>query len=405
MKSAHEAILHHLMGLPIQSTHSHHREDEFHSGLTLNALFENSYVQWCGVPVGTTPEAHTEFLEKVRFKSYYVWLEKALQQLYGFSEPITPGNWTAISGRIASAHRDPNHHLNILRETCGYRHVILDAYWRPGSNNGHPDLFTPTFRVDAFFSGYDPEKPDHDGVLLRDLFNQQPPDSPEEYVKWLEKLVRDKKNAGCVALKCAIAYERDLLFHPATESDAAAAFVRSETGPSKQAIRCFQDWLFHELCRIAAKNGLPLQIHTGLGQLYGTRPLALLEAIRAHPETTFVLFHCGFPWTNDINALLHACPNVYPDLCWVPLLSPTAAVRVIRELVEIGTADKLCWGCDTWSSEESLGAVLAFRHTLSRALGSLVKEGYFSLEDAFTVSENILHRNARTLYRLPEVPR
>jgi predicted TIM-barrel fold metal-dependent hydrolase len=398
MKSAYKSILSHLQNKSVVSTHAHHREDAFHSTLTLTSLFAHSYVNWCGVPVGDTPAEHKDFLDKVRYKSYFVWLEKALQQLYGFSEPITAENWTAISGRIATAHRNPEHHLAVMREQCGYRKVILDAYWNPGDHNGHPDLFTPTFRVDAFFSGYDPAKPDHDGVLLKDLFGQQPPDNPEDFSQWMDRIIRDKKASGCVALKCAIAYERDLLFHPATETDAAAAFERSESGPSAKAVRQYQDWLFHEVCRMAAKNNLPLQIHTGLGQLYGTRPLALLETIRVHPQTRFVLFHCGFPWTNDINALLHACSNVYPDLCWVPLLSPTAATQVIRELVEIGTADKLCWGCDTWTAEESLGARMALNHTLSRALGSLVKENYFSLEDAFAVADNILSRNAAALY-------
>ena len=398
MKTAQEAILQHMHHQTILSTHSHHLEDTFHTSLTLEKLFERSYVHWCGVPVGSTPAEHAVFLDKVRSKSYFVWLEKALQQLYGFSEPISPSNWTAVSGRISAAHRNGGHHLSVLRKDCGYRNIVLDAYWNPGSDNGHPDLFTPTFRLDAFFSGYDPDKADHDGVLLRDLYGQQPPSTPEEFAQWLEKKVLEKKARGCVALKCAMAYERDLLFRPATVMEAAPAFVRSEEGPNRQEIRNFQDWLFHEICRIASRTGLPLQIHTGLGQLYGTRPLALLDAITLHPKTRFVLFHCGFPWTDDINALLHAHANVYPDLCWVPLLSPTAATRIMRELIEIGTADKLCWGCDTWTSEESLGAVLALHHTLSRALASLVDEGYFSLEDAFTVSENILHHNAEALY-------
>lgn len=399
MKTLQESILHHLSGQTVFSTHSHHLPDDFHETLTLERLMERSYVNWCGVPVGTTAQEHEAFLEKVRHKSYFIWIEKALQQLYGFQERITTANWTAVSGRIAAAHRNPGHHLSILRKECGYHHIILDAYWKPGDDNGHADLFTPTFRLDTFFSGYDPEKPDHDGVTLKDLYGQQPPDSPEEFALWLERKVRERKARGCIALKCAIAYERDLLFRPATAMEAAPAFSRSADGPSRQDVRNFQDWLFHEICRIAAKEELPLQIHTGLGQLYGTRPLALLDAITAHPETRFVLFHCGFPWTDDINALLHAHPNVYPDLCWVPLLSPTVASRVMRELIEIGTSDKLCWGCDTWTSEESLGALLALRQTLSRSLASLVEEDYFSLDDALLMAENILHHNAAHLYR------
>lgn len=33
------------------NTHCHHREDEFHTRLSLDVLLSNSYVNWCGVPL------------------------------------------------------------------------------------------------------------------------------------------------------------------------------------------------------------------------------------------------------------------------------------------------------------------------------------------------------------------
>lgn len=128
--------------------------------------------------------------------------------------------------------------------------------------------------------------------------------------------------------------------------------------------------------------------------------MSLLEAIEKNPETKFVLFHCSFPWMSDISALLHKCPNVYPDLCWLPIISQTAAERMLRELIEIGTSDKVCWGCDTWTSEESYGALLAFKHVLANVLESKVKDGYFSLNDAKTMADKLMYDNTKRLYRV-----
>jgi predicted TIM-barrel fold metal-dependent hydrolase len=124
------------------------------------------------------------------------------------------------------------------------------------------------------------------------------------------------------------------------------------------------------------------------------------EVIKKNPDTKFVLFHASFPWTDDILALLHNCPNVYADICWLPLLSPTSAEHTLHQLIEVGTSDKISWGCDTWTSEESYGARLAVNSVLSNVLDAKVKSGYFTPADAIQMAENILRNNAKELYKL-----
>jgi len=124
------------------------------------------------------------------------------------------------------------------------------------------------------------------------------------------------------------------------------------------------------------------------------------EVIEKNPDTKFVLFHGSFPWLEDVLALAHNFPNVYPDICWLPLISTSAAIRMVDELIEVGTTEKVCWGCDTWTSEESLGALLAARHVLSSSLAAKVKNGYLTMEDAKKIASRILYYNAKDLYRL-----
>ncbi|HSK69803.1 MAG TPA: amidohydrolase family protein [Candidatus Limnocylindria bacterium] len=397
-RDTHAQLMDHIGRRAAFNTHSHHLPDSAFRDFTLDTLLRRSYVDWCGVTFDETEASRAAYLDKVRFKSYFVWLQKSLQELYDFREPLTARNWDEVSARIASAHRDPAHHLRVLKETCGYAGVVLDTYWDPGSDNGHPERFSPTFRVDPLFFAYSPDGKDHDGNSPHALYGDCPRDL-DGFLAWVRALVMRKKEQGCVALKCALAYDRGLGFR-SVPKDKAARALRAGTASAAEEIADFQDYLFHHVCALAAEFSLPLQCHTGLGQLTDTRAIHLKDAIQRHPKTAFVLFHCGYPWTDDVLALLHNYPNVYPDLCWLPLLSPSAAQRTLHGLIEVGTADKVCWGCDTWTSEESFGALLAFRHVLANVLADKVDAGYFSLPDALEVAGNIMANNAAALYRL-----
>ena len=118
------------------------------------------------------------------------------------------------------------------------------------------------------------------------------------------------------------------------------------------------------------------------------------------PQLRFDLFHGGYPWMDDLLGLLHNYANVYADLCWLPLISTSAAKRFLREALEVGGASRLLWGCDTWTSEESYGATLAFRRVASETLAQMHVEGYLSREEACDIAGRIWRGNAVALFGL-----
>ena len=67
-------------------------------------------------------------------------------------------------------------------------------------------------------------------------------------------------------------------------------------------------------------------------------------------------------------------------------------------MLDVTTADKLMWGCDTWTPEESYGALLAMRDVLSRALADRIDLGLCDLEGAKDLIGRILSRNAAALF-------
>jgi len=387
----------HMENHLIINTHCHHLQDHNFKGFNLDAVLRQSYVNWYQVPLGDTYQSRENYLEKNRYNSYFVWLERSLQELYEFNEPLTADNWDEISNRIEKAHDDRDYHMDILREKCQYKKIILDTYWQPGSNNGKPDIFTPTFRIDPFFYGYSPDARDHDGNCPFELYGDIPQDL-DEYISFIKSTIALKKEQGYIALKCAIAYDRGLDFDKVSRDKANGALKKEDAYRTAEDIKAYQDYIFWGICEMAAQLKLPIQCHTGMGQLTGTNAMAMKEVIESNPETKFVIFHCSYPWMDDVNALLRTYKNVYPDLCWLSMLSTSAAIRMLRELIEGGTSDKVCWGCDTWTSEESYGALLAFRFVLGKVLKEKIEDGYITLNDGKKIIDNIMYNNAFNLY-------
>lgn len=393
-------LIEHIDDKPIINTHSHHLPEENFNNLDLDSILKESYVDWCGVEFGSTNSSKHQYLNKVKFNSYYVWLHKSLQELYDIEAPLSVESWDLFSRRINEAYnKNSDRHLYVLKTNCRYKRIILDAYWDPGSDNGHPELFAPTFRINMFMFGYSAEDTDHNGNNAQNKYNTKINDI-DEYVAFMKETIYSKKQQGCVALKSALAYDRGLDFEEVPKEKAQKAFGRTGYVVTKEDIKAFQDYIFYQICKIAAELDMPFQCHTGLGILQRTSAMNMYTAIERNPDTKFVLFHCGYPWMDDVCGLLHYFHNVYPDLCWLPMISTSAAERMLHELIEVGTSEKVCWGCDTWTSEESYGALLAVRHVLAKVLESKIQDGYLSFSDAKVIIDNILYNNAKKLYKL-----
>lgn len=96
-----------LEQIPVISTHEHHLEDKEQNQLTLEEIFNHSYVGWLNIPIGSNKEDHRAFLDKIRYNSYFVWLEKSLRKVYNFGDRITPEVWDDLSKKIREKHSDP----------------------------------------------------------------------------------------------------------------------------------------------------------------------------------------------------------------------------------------------------------------------------------------------------------
>jgi hypothetical protein len=344
---------------------------------------------------------HAQFLDQCRHNNFFVWIENSLRRIYDFGEKLTPENWDVLSNLIRTKHGEPEACISILREYAGYRRAIQDAYWEYGSDNGHPEMLTPTMRTDMFVSVYHPECVDHDGNSPFKSFPDLPTSSFGDYLGYLEALFTRWRGRGAVALKSVMAYERSIQFDEGDFSATSKVFLRHPSDVSLGDRKAYGDFMFNWFCELASKLEVPFQVHTGLALLGKSDPMLLESTITRHPGTSFVLFHAGYPWYDSVAGLARTYSNVCVDMVWVPHISITGAVHALHEILEvIPSSDRIGWGGDARTAEEAYGALLAWRHVVARVLSDKVDDGYLDMAEAETLAHKLMYRNVAGLYGL-----
>jgi len=382
--------------MPVVSSHTHHWPDGAHASLDLNRVLQGSYVGWLGHRLAREEVDPPDLLDQIDANTYFVWLSKAIDRLYGLGE-ITPENWDAISEAIHNAHQDPMHHVRVMTERCRMKYDVLDALGDYGSDNGRPDLFHPAYRINRWCMSHRPGAGDHSG---RSLWDDETfaPTTFDEYLDALDARIVLAKARGAVASKTALAYDRTVSFDNPDRAAAERAF-RAEGEVPYSDVLAFGDVVFHRICEIAEREHLPIQVHLGLARLRTSRPMLFEPTIARYGGVTFDLFHCGYPWVDDIGGLLHNYGNVYADLCWLPLISTYTAERALNEYLDVvRSSDRILWGDDTWTSEEAYGAVLAWEHVVSCTLARRLEDGLCSARQADRLAEKLMYANAERLF-------
>jgi predicted TIM-barrel fold metal-dependent hydrolase len=142
-------------------------------------------------------------------------------------------------------------------------------------------------------------------------------------------------------------------------------------------------------------------MHLGTALIRGSHPLKAAGLIERHPRTRFLLMHLAYPWSRDLLGMAFVYRNVWLDLTWAPLLSPSHCRLALHEAIEIlPDESRLMIGGDNWHAEETYGAIRGFRELLTGVLEEKVRSGYFDETDARRLAAKILHGNAERFFKL-----
>ena len=88
-------------------------------------------------------------------------------------------------------------------------------------------------------------------------------------------------------------------------------------------------------------------------------------------------------------------------MVWLPLISTSVAKSALHEYIEIVPSnERIAWGSDSWTSEEALGALLAYQYVVASVLADKVNDYYLDMDDALQLAEKLMYRNASRIYNL-----
>jgi predicted TIM-barrel fold metal-dependent hydrolase len=157
---------------------------------------------------------------------------------------------------------------------------------------------------------------------------------------------------------------------------------------------------------LALKYNKPIQIHTGLQAgdgnfIQNSNPALLANLFLKYRNVKFILFHGGYPYGGELASLGKNFRNVYIDLCWLYVISPSYSERYLHEWLETIPANKImAFGGDYENVENIYGHLLFAKEIVGNVLVEKVKNRYFSEGEAIKVAQMMLHENAVNLFQL-----
>jgi hypothetical protein len=215
-----------------------------------------------------------------------------------------------------------------------------------------------------------------------------------------------KATADAVATKSILAYRHGFDIDFARPGPTAVRVAAGRWLARKGSARLDDPVLLRFVLWCGIDRGLPLQIHTGLGdrdlRLAASDP-ALLQRFVAAAEPSgvpIVLLHC-YPYQRQAGWLAQVFPHVYVDVGLTLAQVGARADAVLAEFFELAPFGKLLFSTDGYALPELfLVGAAQFRHSLARLLTTWVADGAMPSSDAVRVATMVSGDNARRLYRL-----
>jgi hypothetical protein len=339
------------------------------------------------------------YWERIRNTGYGTCLRIAIRDIFGVQD-LNEQTYAGLSEAIAGSRR-VGWYRHVLKDKAGIAMSLQDDY-RTAVDR---ELFAPMVRLEHFACA----------TTRGDLRNIEA--DTDRSIHSLSDLVGAMHAAldrylseGAIGVKIGIAYRRSLRFEKVAHGDAERVFARLFShlgeGASWEEARPLQDYMFHRIIQAAVERDVPIQIHTGLQEgngnvLENSNPLHLTNLCLEYGRAAFDVFHGGYPFMGELLALAKNFPNVYLDLCWLYIISPSAGARMLHEAIETVASNKIfAFGGDFIIPEGAYGHSVMARRVVSRVLTDKVEDGYLTEEDAATLARRILREGPAALYRL-----
>lgn len=290
----------------------------------------------------------------------------------------------------------------VLKERAKIKYVIQDV----GTQRSKDPMFRYVEKFDDFIRIYS-----KDEVLALGSRHKMKISTLDSYVSVLNKSFQEAIDRGIIGVKSALAYHRTLKYDDVPKAGADSIFAKlmhSKNGRifTFEEIKPFQDYIMHQIIRLAGKYDIPFQFHTGLqsgdgNMIDNANPSHMANLFLQYRNVKFVLFHGGFPYGGILSTQAKSFRNVYIDMCWSAVISPSYSERYLHEWIETVPANKImAFGGDYDTVENAFGHSLMARSVVSNVLIEKVKTGYLSEDESIEIARRLLHDNAMNLFKI-----
>lgn len=326
----------------------------------------------------------------------------AADKLFGING-IDETTVAELSEKIRNAYQT-DWYNQVLKQKCNIEYVIEDYPFDDWENRvfGDQKMFRYVRKFDSFILI---DSKDEIGNLTK--WKMDGIDTLEDLVSALKSAFDQARQEGIVAVKTILAYNRTLLYENVKKEKAEEVFNRIMKSPDQTLAfaeaKPLQDYMMHRVLDLADANDLPVQMHTGLngGNIENSKPTLLLNLFREYPDVKFILFHGAYPYGGELSVLAKKFRNVYIDLCWLYIISPSFSERNLHEWLETVPASKImAFGGDFLYVEDIYSHLLFAKEVVSNVLIDKVRDGYFSENEAIKTAQMIFHDNAIRILNL-----
>lgn len=427
--STHDRIQVYINSIKVINTHEHQRMPPEYEGKPYNfyTLLAHSYLRSdlisAGAPVVSIElinsgklddlwDKYGKYLEFSRNTSYYSHFLNGFKTLYDYKESsFTKEGIRILSEQIRKNYENQENWYKKAFDKSGFEIMFVDQYWNPLNTKLDSRYFTLVFNInDLVYSAS--QKPNSiastnqlSGLHKYARNNGFSIVTLDNYLEFAEYLVNKFIDNKAICLKNSMAYGRSLDYDYVSYERANNLFSKNSNELNQNEKKELQDFMFHWIIKKSIEIDLPIQIHTGYlagngSNLSNGRPTKLNSLFLRYRDAKFILFHGGFPWTGEFNALGKMYPNVYLDLVWLPQISRETAIDTFEKMLDCVPYNKIFWGGDCHSIEESAGSVEFGRDVVSKVLTSRVKQGLMTEDLAFEIARGIFRDNATRVFKL-----
>lgn len=343
--------------------------------------------------------------EDIKTTGYGRMINIAARDLFGIPE-LNRNTYMELSERISKLREKEDYYEYILKSKAKIDLSILIGF------NDDPAKQDDRYFKSLFW---------YDGIYLLDSYqqimsicensNEPAATTLADYEKLIEKIIHKQIFVnGVVGLKIMMAYKRTLQSDDVPREKAMELFQKLRENKSEklpfEEIKPLQDYLLFYVFSLCDKYELPVQIHTGMqtfnqNYIANTNPTGLIEAFMKFPDVRFALLHASYPYGGELAALAKKFPNIFIDMTWSALISPSYTVRYLQEYIETVPINKIvAFGGDSHTPEGVYAASVVARETVENALIPMVRNGYLSESEAIEIVTKILRTNAIDFYGL-----